>query len=94
MSAHYIALAFDASHQGESEGMPRYLEDPTSRVEDIRSAVDRACVDAVYNSPDSGKRDLIKRIESRNGIHTLEAAEALKIGTREYEIINIHGAEK
>ena len=36
----YIALAFDASHQGESEGLPRYLENPTSRVEDIRSAVD------------------------------------------------------
>ena len=36
----YITLAFDASHQGESEGLPRYLEDPTSRVEDIRSAID------------------------------------------------------
>ena len=36
----YIAFAFDASHQGASEGMPRQLEDPTKRVEDVRSAVD------------------------------------------------------
>ena len=52
-------------------------------------AVDQACVDAVYNSPDPGKAALIERMESRNGIHTIECAAALGLGSREYEIIHI-----
>lgn len=50
-------------------------------------ALDQACVDAVYNSPDEGKAALIERMESRNGIHTVEAAAALGLGSREYETI-------
>ena len=50
-------------------------------------AIDQACVDLVYNSSDPGKTHLIERIESRNGIHTIEAAVALGIGTREYDLI-------
>ena len=50
-------------------------------------AIDQACVDLVYNSNDPGKAHLIERIESRNGIHTSEAAAALGIGTRQYELI-------
>ncbi|WP_343210687.1 DUF362 domain-containing protein [Anaerolentibacter hominis] len=52
-------------------------------------ALDQASVDAVYDSPDSGKAALIERIESRNGIHTVEAAAALGLGSREYELIDL-----
>ena len=50
-------------------------------------ALDQACVDLVYNSNDPGKDHLIERIESRNGIHTIEEAEKLYVGTRNYELI-------
>ncbi len=50
-------------------------------------ALDQACVDLVYNSNDHGKDHLIERIESRNGIHTIEEAEKLYVGTRNYELI-------
>ena len=52
-------------------------------------ALDQACIDLVYNSSDPGKTHLIERIESRNGLHTIECAANLKIGTREYELIEI-----
>lgn len=52
-------------------------------------AVDQASVDAVYASPDPGKAALIERMESRHGIHTVEVACALGVGTREYEMISL-----
>ena len=52
-------------------------------------AIDQACLDLVYNSTDSGKDKLIKRIESLHGVHTVEAAEKEGVGSREYEIVEI-----
>ena len=52
-------------------------------------AIDQACVDLVYASDDPGKSHLIERIESRNGVHTIEAAVALGLGSREYELISV-----
>ena len=51
-------------------------------------AIDQACIDLVYNCSDKGKPHLIERIESRNGIHTIEAAAEHGYGSREYELIN------
>ena len=52
-------------------------------------AIDKACVDLVYACSDPGKPHLIERIESRNGIHTVEAAAALGLGSREYTLIEV-----
>ena len=52
-------------------------------------AVDQACLDLVYNSTDPGRDKLIERIESRNGVHTVEAAYDLGVGNREYELIDL-----
>jgi len=52
-------------------------------------AIDQACIDLVYRSNDEGKAHFIERVESRNGIHTIEAASELGFGSREYELINI-----
>lgn len=52
-------------------------------------AIDQACIDLVYASTDPGRPHLLERIESRNGVHTIEAAAALGYGSREYELIEI-----
>lgn len=52
-------------------------------------ALDQACVDLVYASEDPGKADLIERMESRKGIHIVEAATGLGIGSRGYELESV-----
>ncbi len=50
-------------------------------------ALDQACVDLVYGAEDG--QSMIERIESRNGLHTLEQAEKIGLGSREYELVSI-----
>lgn len=52
-------------------------------------AIDKACIDLVYGSNDKGKKHLIERIESRNGIHTIDVAATLGYGSKDYEIVII-----
>lgn len=52
-------------------------------------AIDQACIDIVQNSNDPGKEHFLERVNSRNGIHTLERASELDFGTREYELIEV-----
>ena len=51
-------------------------------------AIDQACIDLVYAATDDpGQAHLLERIEKRNGVHTIDAAEELGFGTRDYEMI-------
>lgn len=50
-------------------------------------ALDKACTDLVRASEDHGKIHLIERIDSRHGMHTLEYAEQLGMGSQQYELV-------
>lgn len=52
-------------------------------------ALDQACLDLVYASRDPGRDHLLERIESRNGVHTVEAAAKIGVGSREYELVEM-----
>lgn len=52
-------------------------------------AIDQACIDLVYASKDPGRDHFLERVESRNGVHTIEAAAALGFGTRKYQLITV-----
>ena len=50
-------------------------------------ALDQACIDLVYAAEDG--QSLVNRIESRNGLHTLEHAEEIGLGSRTYELVSL-----
>ncbi|MBQ7765921.1 MAG: DUF362 domain-containing protein [Lachnospiraceae bacterium] len=69
-------------------------EDPCMKdigilVSDDPIAIDQACIDLVYASNDPGRDHLLERIESRNGVLTIEAASGQGYGSREYELITV-----
>jgi len=53
-------------------------------------ALDQACIDLIYKSNDKGKEYLIERIESRNGLYTIECADKIGVGSKEYELVEIN----
>lgn len=52
-------------------------------------AIDQACIDLIYQSKDPGRNHFVERVERQHGIHTIEVADELGFGTREYELINM-----
>ena len=52
-------------------------------------AIDQACIDLVKSSDDPGKEHFLERVNSRHGTHTIDAANELGFGTKEYELINV-----
>ena len=52
-------------------------------------ALDRACIDLVRNSNDPGREHFMERVNSRHGTHTIDVAEALGLGTQEYELVRV-----
>ncbi|MCH5188870.1 MAG: DUF362 domain-containing protein [Oscillospiraceae bacterium] len=54
-------------------------------------ALDQACIDLIYAQKDAKGASLVNRIESRNGLHTLEHAADIGLGSRTYNLVRING---
>lgn len=87
----YISVANNLSVDCDCDSSP---EDPKMGDIGILAsldpvALDKACTDLVRSSDDHGKIHLIERIDSRHGMHTLEYAEQLGMGSQEYELVKL-----
>lgn len=91
----YISVANNLSVDCDcvAEPEPVHMEDIGILASLDPVALDRACVDMVYNSPDPGKKHLIERMESRRATHLLDYAEELSLGTQKYELVNVEPAD-
>lgn len=88
----YISVANNLSVDCDCDSSP---EDPKMGDIGILAsldlvALDRACTDLVRSSKDHGKIHLIERIDSRHGMHTLDYAEQLGMGSQKYELVEIN----
>ena len=52
-------------------------------------ALDQACIDLIYAQKDGDGASLVGRIESRNGLHTLDYAEQIGLGSRTYDLVSL-----
>lgn len=87
----YISVANNLSVDCDCDASP---EDPKMGDIGILAsldpvALDKACTDLVRASKDHGKIHLIERIDSRHGMHTLDYAEQLGMGSQKYELVNL-----
>ena len=81
-------MSVDCDCVGEGAQLPK-AADIGILISDDPVAIDQACLDLLYAADDPGKADLIERIESRHGVHTIEIAVEHGIGSREYELITV-----
>lgn len=87
----YISVANNLSVDCDCDSSP---EDPKMGDIGILAsldpvALDKACTDLVRASEDHGKIHLIERIDSRHGMHTLDHAEAIGLGSQQYELVKL-----
>ena len=87
----YISVAYNLSVDCDCDSSP---EDPKMGDIGILAsldpvALDKACTDLVRASEDHGKIHLIERIDSRNGMHTLEYGEKIGLGSQKYELVKL-----
>ena len=87
----YVNVMNNLSVDCDCNGYPAKpkMKDVGILASDDPVALDHACVDLVYKQKNGDGASLVKRIESRNGLHTLEYAEEIGLGKRDYKIVSI-----